>query len=94
MHYIIYNSMTLLNRRLPPKFVNKLKKTLNVQGNVHYTYENVPQQPDNVSCGLFTIAYAINTAFNISPFQFDYNALVIFILICLPLPFYDDLFSN
>ncbi len=31
------------------------------------------QQPDNSSCGLFTIAYAIDITFELNPKNFIYN---------------------
>ncbi len=34
--------------------------------NLNYTYTNVMQQPNQLSCDLFVIAYAINIAFNIN----------------------------
>jgi hypothetical protein len=73
MHCTIYDSMIPSNRRLDPNIVKKLKRVLNIQGNLHYTYINVPQQLDGSSCGLFTIAYATDIAFNISPSQSNYN---------------------
>jgi hypothetical protein len=49
MHCTIYNSMIPSDRRLAPNIVNKLKRILYIQGNVHYTYANVLQQPDATS---------------------------------------------
>jgi hypothetical protein len=37
---------------------------MNIQ-NLNYTYANVMQQLDQSSCGLFTIAYVVDIAFNI-----------------------------
>jgi Ulp1 family protease len=34
--------------------------------NLNYTYANVMQQPNQSSCGLFVIVYAIDISFNIN----------------------------
>jgi hypothetical protein len=65
--------MTPANKKLPPTIVNKLKRNLNIQDSLYYSYANVRQQPEGVSCGLFTIAFAIDIAFNIPPMQSNYN---------------------
>jgi hypothetical protein len=73
MHCMIYNSMTPSNRRLSLNIVNKLKRVLNIQGNVRYTYANIPQYLEAILCGLFTIAYAI------LPSQSNYNVSLMYI---------------
>jgi hypothetical protein len=70
---MIYNSMTPSNRRLSLNIVNKLKRVLNIQGNVRYTYANIPQYLEAILCGLFTIAYAI------LPSQSNYNVSLMYI---------------
>jgi hypothetical protein len=65
--------MTPTNKKLPTTIVNKLKRNLIIQDNLYYSYTNVQQQLDGISCGLFTIAFAIDIAFNIPPMQSNYN---------------------
>ncbi len=58
---------------LPNHTKSRLENLINFSGQLRYKYANVMQQPDLVSCGLFTIAYATDIAFNISPENSIYN---------------------
>ncbi len=44
---------------------------MNIQ-HLNYTYANVMQQLDQPSCGLFTIAYVVDIAFNIDVQKSNY----------------------
>jgi len=58
-------------KKLPSNTIQLLCKLINVN-NLLYTYANVMQQINNSSCGVFTIAYAINIAFGFDLENFQY----------------------
>jgi len=61
------------NNNLPNNTKSQLENRINFSGQLRYRYANVMQQPNSVSCGLFTTAYATDIAFNISPKDSIYN---------------------
>jgi len=71
LHCTIYNSHMPMMKKLPSNTIQLLCKLINVN-NLLYTYANVMQQINNSSCGVFTIAYAINIAFGFDLENFQY----------------------
>ncbi len=61
---ILYALKTLCEKQNGEYTKLKLSELMNIQ-HLNYTYVNVMQQPDQSSCGLFTIAYVVDIAFNI-----------------------------
>ncbi len=59
LHCTIYDSTTLTMKKLRDDTTQLRIKIINVK-HLLYTYVSVMQQPDGSSCGLFTIAYAID----------------------------------
>jgi hypothetical protein len=62
----------LTTKKLPNNTIQLLTNIINVK-HLLYSYANVMQQPNNSSCGLFTIAYATNIAFELNPKKSIYN---------------------
>jgi hypothetical protein len=62
LHCTIYDSHMPMTKTLPSNIIQMLCKLINVN-NLLYTYANIMQQIDNLSCGVFTITYAINIVF-------------------------------
>ncbi len=69
-----------MTRTLPNDIIQIFKKLTNIE-QLLYSYANVMQQIDNLSCGLFIIAYAIDIAFGIelekSKYVFITNAFTL-----------------
>lgn len=74
IHYqaIIYDSKKPPNSLLPHDIYHKLQQLM-PSLTFHYKYANVMQQPDNSSCGVFTLAYATDIAYQINPETSIYN---------------------
>ncbi len=66
LHYKIYDSHMPMMKKLPSDTIQLLCKLINVN-NLLYTNANVIQKIDNSSCGVFTIAYATDIAFEFDP---------------------------
>ncbi len=62
LHCIIYNSHMPKMKKLLSDTIKLLCKLINVK-NLLYIYVNLMQQIDISSCGVFTIAYAIDIGF-------------------------------
>jgi len=63
---ILYDSLMSHNNNLPNNTKSQLENLINFSSQLRYRYTNLMQQPNSVSCGLFTIDYANDIAFDIS----------------------------
>jgi hypothetical protein len=59
-------------KKLPNDTIQLLNNIINVK-HFLYSYANVMQQLNGLSCGLFTITYAIDITFELNPEQSIYN---------------------
>jgi hypothetical protein len=62
---VVYDSNRPTTKKLQNEIIQLSTNITNVK-HLLYSYANVMQQPDSSSCGLFTIAYAIDIAFELN----------------------------